>query len=170
MDSFMAFKITFVAGGVVAAWACVVLLPAVNRQMALQQCLTAKATPAEWTWVAVVVKDCDMLSERSFCWEADTATLELLVASLVHSGYMTLQVIASVSNVPAVWARKQFSSERVAHKHGQLHVISCQERGFQFSHFTCEVSLIYCLDLSHAEIFHLFRACENAWIRYQLRR
>ena len=104
---FVSFEIAFVAGGVIAATASVVLLPAVNRQMALEQRLAAEVATAVSALVAGAVEDEDVVSQRRLALERDRAALELLVRLVVHRRDVPLQVVLAVGEVAALRAAEE---------------------------------------------------------------
>ena len=82
----MSLQVALVAGGVVAVRAPEVLLPAVHRQVALEQRLAAEAAAAVGAGVAVVVEDHDVLAQGGLRVELHSAALQDLSAKERGSG------------------------------------------------------------------------------------
>ena len=93
------FQVALVTGRVVALPADVVLLPAMHRQMALQERLPAEVPPAVAAHVAVVVEDEHVITQRCLVFEGYAATFQTLVALLVHGQHVTFQIVLPVGQI-----------------------------------------------------------------------
>ena len=100
----MSLKVRFVTRGVITQRTHVVLLATVDRQVTLKKRLPTKVAATEAAHVAIAVKDEDMIAEGSLVLEDNAAALQRLVAFLVHGGYVSLEVILAVGNIPTLRA------------------------------------------------------------------
>jgi len=96
-----------VAGCVVTAATHVVLLPAVHREMTLEQRLAAEVPTTVAALVAGTVEDEHVVPERSFALEHDRTALELLIGLVVHGGHVPFEIVLTVGEVAALWTAEQ---------------------------------------------------------------